>query len=57
MPGAEPFRADGGRIGVLLSHGFTGSPASMIPWAQHLAGPGYTVGFPGCPGTAPPGRR
>ncbi|MCW2831783.1 MAG: esterase [Aeromicrobium sp.] len=41
--GAEPFAADGGRVGVLLSHGFTGSPASMTPWARHLAGLGHTV--------------
>ncbi|MDH4160352.1 MAG: esterase, partial [Actinomycetota bacterium] len=25
-PGAEPYRADGGRVGALLCHGFTGSP-------------------------------
>ena len=42
-PLAEPFVADGdaesprGRVGVLLSHGFTGSPASMKPWAEYLA--------------------
>ena len=29
LPGAEPFSADGGPIGFLLSHGFTGTPASM----------------------------
>ncbi|HUW16359.1 MAG TPA: esterase, partial [Actinomycetes bacterium] len=23
-PGAEPYRADGGRVGVLLCHGFQG---------------------------------
>lgn len=50
VPGAEPFRADGGRTGILLSHGFTGSPASMIPWAQHLAELGYTVRVPLLPG-------
>lgn len=50
VPGTEPFRADGNRVGVLLSHGFTGSPASMIPWAQHLAGAGYSVRVPRLPG-------
>jgi carboxylesterase len=50
VPGAEPFSADGGRIGVLLSHGFTGSPASMTPWAKHLAAQGYTVQVPRLPG-------
>ena len=50
VPGAEPFSADGGRIGVLLSHGFTGSPASMTPWGRQLAGLGYTVRVPRLPG-------
>lgn len=50
MPGAEPFTAQGGRIGVLLSHGFTGSPASMTPWAKHLAELGHTVAVPRLPG-------
>src|SRR5690242_17816574 len=55
-PHAEPFasagapRADGKRVGVLLSHGFTGSPASMRPWGEHLAGLGYTVSVPRLPG-------
>lgn len=50
MPGAEPFSAQGGRVGVLLSHGFTGSPASMTPWAKHLAERGHTVAVPRLPG-------
>ena len=50
LPGAEPFAADGGRIGVVLSHGFTSTPASMLPWAQHLAEAGYTVRLPLLPG-------
>ncbi|MGA8987747.1 alpha/beta hydrolase [Aeromicrobium sp.] len=50
VPGTEPFSADGGRTGVLLSHGFTGSPASMVPWGKHLAGLGYTVRVPRLPG-------
>jgi carboxylesterase len=49
-PGAEPFAADGGRTGFLLSHGFTGSPASMAPWARHLAERGHTVRVPLLPG-------
>jgi carboxylesterase len=56
-PHAEPFYADatptgadGQRIGVLLSHGFTGSPASMVPWGRHLAGLGYGVAVPRLPG-------
>jgi carboxylesterase len=50
LPGAEPFAADGGPIGVVLSHGFTGTPASMRPWAEHLAAAGYTVRLPRLPG-------
>jgi len=50
MPDAEPFRHDGGPVGVLLCHGFTGSPASMRPWAQFLADAGYTVRLPRLPG-------
>ena len=50
MPGAEPFHADGGSTGVLLSHGLSGSPASMRPWAEYLADKGYTVSAPRLPG-------
>jgi carboxylesterase len=50
LPGAEPYAADGGPIGVVLSHGFTGSPQSLRPWAEHLAAAGYTVRLPRLPG-------
>ena len=50
MPGAEPFHHDGGSTGVLLSHGLSGSPASMRPWGRHLADLGYTVDIPRLPG-------
>ncbi len=50
MPGAEPFTADGGEVGALLCHGFTSTPASMLPWAQHLAEAGLTVRVPRLPG-------
>ena len=53
MPVTEdvsPFAADGGPIGVVLSHGFTGTPASMRPWAEHLAAAGFTVRLPLLPG-------
>lgn len=49
-PGAEPWSADGGDIGVLLLHGFTGSPASMTPWGRELAAQGWTVRVPLLPG-------
>lgn len=47
---AEPFTAAGSRTGVLLVHGFTGSPYSMRPWGDHLATEGYTVSVPRLPG-------
>jgi carboxylesterase len=50
LPGAEPYAHDGGDIGVLVVHGFTGTPQSMRPWAQHLAGAGYSVRLPLLPG-------
>ena len=55
-PHADPFYSDGipdssgRRVGVLLSHGFTGSPASMVPWGQYLAEQGYAVSVPLLPG-------
>lgn len=50
LPGAEPYRRDGGEVGVLLCHGFTGSPQSLRPWARQLAGRGLTVSLPLLPG-------
>jgi carboxylesterase len=50
LPGAEPFRHEGGEVGVLLCHGFTGSPQSLRPWAEYLAGRGLTVALPLLPG-------
>lgn len=56
-PTAEPFSApaqpgltEGRKVGVLVSHGFTGSPASMRPWAESLAERGYAVELPLLPG-------
>ena len=56
-PLASPFATDprpdltgGRRVGVLLSHGFTGQPASMRPWAEALAEKGYAVEVPRLPG-------
>jgi len=47
---ATPDPQDGRRVGVLLSHGFTGSPASMVPWGRHLAERGLGVAVPRLPG-------
>jgi carboxylesterase len=50
MPGAEPFSHDGSRIGVLLCHGFTGTPQSLRAWAEQLAAEDLTVRLPRLPG-------
>lgn len=50
MPGAEPFAHDGGDVGVLLCHGLTGTPQSLLPWARRLAGEGLSVRLPLLPG-------
>lgn len=50
QPEAEPYHADGGPTGVLVCHGFTGSPYSMRPWAEDLAARGYSVALPRLPG-------
>ena len=50
LPGAEPFEAAGGPVGVLLCHGFTGSPPTLRGWADYLAGHGLTVSLPRLPG-------
>lgn len=50
LPGAEPFHRDGSTTGVLLCHGFTGSPQSLRSWADYLAGRGLTVSLPLLPG-------
>ncbi len=50
MPGAEAFAHDGGPTGVLLCHGFTGSPQSLRPWAEYLAAAGLSVSLPRLPG-------
>jgi carboxylesterase len=47
---AQPEKTGGRAVGVLLVHGFTGSPASMKPWAQALADHGYAVEVPLLPG-------
>ena len=49
-PATEPFQAGEGPNGVLLVHGFTGTPQSMRPWAEHLVTAGFTVSLPRLPG-------
>ena len=50
LPGAEPVDLPGGPVGVLLSHGFTGTPHVVRPWAESLAAAGLTVRAPLLPG-------
>ncbi len=50
LPGAEPLSRAGGPVGVLLCHGFTGSPQSVRPWAEYLAEQGLAVSVPLLPG-------
>lgn len=45
-----PFHTTGGPVGVLFCHGFTGSPASLRPWAEQTAAAGHTVSLPLLPG-------
>ena len=47
---AAPEKTGGRAIGVLLVHGYTGSPAAMKPWGQALAEQGYAVEVPLLPG-------
>jgi carboxylesterase len=49
-PFSSTFRGDGPRIGVVLSHGFTGSPHGLRAWAQSLADAGFAVRMPLLPG-------
>ena len=49
-PGAEPWSSDGGPVGVLVVHGFTGNPQSMRPLAEAFAAAGFAVSLPRLPG-------
>lgn len=51
MPGAEPVFLSGGETGVLLCHGYTGTPQSMRYVGERLAElGGHTVSIPRLPG-------
>jgi carboxylesterase len=52
MPGAEPFYRRGDRTGVLLLHGFTGTPNEMRWLGNSLADDGRTVRGPRLAGHA-----
>lgn len=46
LNGAEPFQVEGGRTGILVSHGFTGTVQSMRPLGEAFADQGFTVTVP-----------
>ncbi len=51
LPGCEPWSSPGGGPhGVLVLHGFTGSPVSMRPLAEAFAAAGFAVEMPRLPG-------
>ena len=50
IPNSAGFTLPGGKIGVLVIHGFTSTPISIAPWAKFLNNSGYTVIAPLLPG-------
>jgi carboxylesterase len=50
LPGAESYEADAGPLGVLLLHGFGGSPGSLRSVASWFEGRGASVRLPRLPG-------
>jgi carboxylesterase len=50
IPGCEPWSADGGPHGVLVLHGFTGSPQSVRSLAEAVHRAGFAVELPLLPG-------
>lgn len=49
-PFSSPFMGTGPRTGVVVSHGFTGSPHGVRDWASSLANAGFAVRLPLLPG-------
>lgn len=50
LPNPAPFHLTGSEVGVLLIHGFTGSPAELRPLGHYLHQQGLTVAAPLLPG-------
>lgn len=50
IPESESLRLFAGKTGVLMLHGFTGSPASIKPWALALHERGLSISVPRLPG-------
>ncbi|WP_457971877.1 alpha/beta hydrolase [Arthrobacter sp. D1-17] len=49
-PFSSPFSGEGPRVGIALSHGFTGSPHGVRAWARAFADAGFAVRMPLLPG-------
>lgn len=47
---AEPLSVEGGPVGCLVIHGFSGNPSSMRPIAEAMAAAGHSVEMPRLPG-------
>jgi carboxylesterase len=45
-----PGHGSNARTGIAICHGFTGSPLSVMPWAEELAARGFAVSVPLLPG-------
>jgi len=45
-----PGHGPNARTGIAICHGFTGSPLSVLPWAEDLAAHGFAVSVPLLPG-------
>lgn len=50
IPDREPWTSPGDHVGILVLHGFTGSPTSVTPWGRALAEQGWSVSVPLLPG-------
>ena len=49
-PFSSPFTGTAPKVGVVVSHGFTGSPHGVREWALSLASAGFAVRLPLLPG-------
>ncbi|MCO4238359.1 alpha/beta fold hydrolase [Pseudarthrobacter sp. MDT3-28] len=45
-----PGHGPNATTGIAICHGFTGSPLSVLPWAENLAAQGFAVSVPLLPG-------
>ncbi|NIK27625.1 carboxylesterase [Thalassobacillus devorans] len=46
LPGAEAFFQEGNEVGILVLHGFTGTPQSMRPLGEAFAASGFSIAMP-----------